>query len=168
MKNSVTIQQVQEMTRSCLSARLRLLNRMVNSIYDGALREYSIKASQVSILAMVVELGEAHCKELCCRLQMDSSTFSRALARLRKSGWLKSEASGDGKILKITITKEGSELLSQVYPLWKHAQDEAFAFLGEKLAEGLQDTRVPGEKSDGTLALLREKDNYQIKRADYE
>ena len=100
-----------------------MLYEVITSIYDGALRDFSIKASQVGILAMVARRGETNCKTLCCQMKMDSSTFSRSLARLRKNGWLRSEASGDGKILKITITSEGRTLLGRVYPVWQKAQD---------------------------------------------
>lgn len=145
--------EISEMAGSCLSGRLRLMNRLVNSIYDTALREYSIKASQVSILAMVAKLGETNCKTLCGHMQMDSSTFSRSLARLRKNGWLKSESSGDGKILKITVTPDGSQVLHDVYPVWKQAQDEAFSYLGAELAEMLQKSSIQAVGAGEKLLL---------------
>lgn len=157
MRNESYTEKISAMANSCLSARLRLLNRLINSIYDSALREYSIKASQMSILAMVAQLGETNCKTLCGHMQMDSSTFSRSLARLRKNGWLKSESSGDGKILRITITAEGRQLLHNIYPVWRQAQEEADAFLGKELAEILGKGSVKNAAAGRTM-LLGKKD----------
>lgn len=68
---------------------------------------------------------------------MDTSTFSRALARLKKNQWLQVEPSGEGKILKVKVTKEGFEKIEQVYPDWQRAQAKAVEVLGESTTEML-------------------------------
>jgi len=120
---------------NCLSVRLRLMNRMVGAIYDEALRPHGIKASQLNILVAVSAFGRVTSQQLCRVLHMDTSTFSRAVARLKNNRWLQVEPSGEGKILKIEVTKEGLKKIEQVYPDWQRAQAKAVEALGESTYE---------------------------------
>lgn len=126
---------VNSIATNCLSVRLRLMNRKIGAIYDEALRPHGIKASQLNILMAVLAFGRATSRQLCRVLHMDTSTFSRAVARLKKNQWLQVEPSGEGKILKIEVTKEGFEKIEQVYPDWQRAQANAVEALGESTSE---------------------------------
>jgi DNA-binding MarR family transcriptional regulator len=108
---------------------------MVGAIYDEALRPHGIKASQLNILVAVSAFGRVTNQQLCRVLHMDTSTFSRAVARLKKNRWLQVEPSGEGKILKIEVTKEGLKKIEQVYPDWQRAQAKAVEALGESTYE---------------------------------
>jgi DNA-binding MarR family transcriptional regulator len=108
---------------------------MVGAIYDEALRPHGIKASQLNILVAVSAFGRVTSQQLCRVLHMDTSTFSRAVARLKKNRWLQVEPSGEGKILKIEVTKEGLKKIEQVYPDWQRAQAKAVEALGESTYE---------------------------------
>ena len=125
---------VDSIASSCLSIRLRLLNRLIGAIYDDALRPHGIKASQGNILVAVAAHGRTTSRQLCRTLHMDASTFSRALARLKKNGWLKVSQSGEGKILNVEVTREGFEKIEQVYPDWQRAQQKAAEVLGASAA----------------------------------
>ncbi len=137
MSSSTSTKIMKRLADQCLSVRLRLLNRMVNSIYDTALRPHHVKASQMNILVAVAYTGETTSKELCSYLQMDTSTFSRALSRLRNSHWLVSEPSGDGRILSIKITREGRNKIEEIFPAWEQAQIEAGKLLGEAATKAI-------------------------------
>ena len=126
---------VNSIATNCLSVRLRLMNRVVGAIYDEALRPHGIKASQLNILVAVSAFGKVTSQQLCRVLHMDASTFSRAVARLKKNRWLLVEPSGEGKILKIEVTKEGFKKIEQVYPDWQRAQAKAVEALGESTSE---------------------------------
>jgi DNA-binding MarR family transcriptional regulator len=126
---------VNSIATNCLSVRLRLMNRMVGAIYDKALRPHGIKASQLNILVAVSALGGVTSQQLCRLLHMDTSTFSRAMARLKKSRWLQAGPSGEGKILKIKVTKEGLKKIEQIYPDWQRAQAKVLEALGESTSE---------------------------------
>ena len=126
---------VNSIVSNCLSVRLRLMNRMVGAIYDEALRPHGVKASQLNILVAVSALGGVTSRQLCRLLHMDTSTFSRAMARLKKNRWLQAEPSGEGKILKIEVTKEGLKKIEQVYPDWQRAQAKALKALGASTSE---------------------------------
>ena len=136
MKPSAAHQKmVNSIATNCLSVRLRLMNRMVGAIYDEALRPHGIKASQLNILVAVSAFGRVTSQQLCRVLHMDTSTFSRAVARLKNNRWLQVEPSGEGKILKIEATQAGYKKIEQVYPDWQRAQAKAVEALGESTYE---------------------------------
>ena len=45
--------------RDCIAVRLRLVNRVITSVYDEALRPLGLKASQMNILVVAAKLGVA-------------------------------------------------------------------------------------------------------------
>lgn len=126
---------VKTIADNCLSVRLRLLNRLVGAIFDNALRPHKIKASQLNILVALAAFGPTTSRQLCRVLHMDASTFSRTLTRLKSNGWLKTEPSGEGKILRIEITPAGLAKIEAVYPDWQIAQEQAESVLGASTAE---------------------------------
>ncbi len=68
-----------------------------------------IKASQITILVAISGFERTTSKQLCRALHMDTSTFSRALAVLKKNNWVHVEPSVEGKVLKIEVTRQGYE-----------------------------------------------------------
>lgn len=132
---AATQKMVNSIATNCISVRLRLMNRMVGAIYDEALRPHGIKASQLNILVAASAFGRVTSQQLCQVLHMDPSTLSRTVGRLKKSGWLLVQPSGEGKILKIEVTKEGFDKIEQVYPEWEKAQVRAAETLGESTSE---------------------------------
>ncbi len=126
---------VKKIALNCYSVRLRLLNRVVGSIFDEALRPHEIRASQLNILVAVAAYGPVTSQQLCRVLHMDASTFSRALSRLKAKLWIETEPSGEGKVLLIRIGTQGLEIIKAVYPDWQMAQEKTAAMLGESTAE---------------------------------
>ena len=126
---------VKEIALNCYSVRLRLLNRVVGAIFDEALRSHQIRASQLNILVAVAAYGPVTSQQLCRVLHMDTSTFSRAISRLKAKLWLEIEPSGEGKVLLIRAGLQGLEKIKRVYPDWQKAQEKAVAVLGESTVE---------------------------------
>ena len=136
MKASTTQKKlVQSIAANCLSVRLRLMNRKIGAIYDEALRSHRIRASQLNILIAVSVSGKVTSQQLCRRLHMDPSTFSRALARMKRNQWLQVEPSGEGKILNVMVTKKGYKKIESVYPDWQRAQIMAVEALGKSTSD---------------------------------
>src|SRR5262249_27536056 len=79
---------VDTIAQSCIAVRLRLLNRVVTSIYDDALRPVGLKVSQLNILIVAAKLGLARPAQVCDILQLDASTLSRNVERMRAQRWL--------------------------------------------------------------------------------
>lgn len=120
----------------CLSGRVRFLNRSITSIYDDAFRPLGVTAGQISILAEVVGRGRVAPVDLVSELNMEKSTMSRNLERMRKAGWVSLRSEGRNQI--VTPTRKGSTLLQHAHPLWKEAQKATRKLLG---SGGAQDLR---------------------------
>jgi DNA-binding MarR family transcriptional regulator len=116
----------------CITVRLRMLNRMVSKIYDDALRPLGVKASQLNILVVAAKLGVARPAEVCDKLQLDTSTLSRNVERMKASGWLEVvDDDHDGRAQPFRLTAKGRKLLDRAKPLWDEAQKKVKDLLGD-------------------------------------
>jgi hypothetical protein len=79
---------IDTIAKNCIAVRLRLLNRVVTSLYDDALRSLGLKVSQLNILVVTAKLGLARPAQVCDIVQLDTSTLSRNVERMRRMiGW---------------------------------------------------------------------------------
>ena len=123
---------VDDVVRNCLAVRLRRLNRVVSSVYDKALRSAGIKISQMNILVAAGKMGLARPAELCRLLDLDVSTLSRNVERMRAKGWLEVVEESDARFHPCRVTPQGRQLLSDAYPAWQAAQKKAAEILGRE------------------------------------
>jgi DNA-binding MarR family transcriptional regulator len=121
---------IEAIATSCIAGRLRLLNRVVTSLYDAALRPFGVKLSQGNVLAVTAKLGVARPAQVCEFLEMDTSTLSRAVDRMVANGWLEIVPDEDGRSQPFRLTAEGRRLLERALPAWERAQAEARKLLG--------------------------------------
>jgi len=122
---------IDAIARSCIAVRLRLLNRVVTNLCDGALRPLGLKVSQLNILVVTARLGLARPAEVCEILQLDASTLSRNVERMRARGWLEAVAGEDARTQPFRLTARGRRLLERAFPAWEAAQRKAGELLGE-------------------------------------
>jgi DNA-binding MarR family transcriptional regulator len=142
---------IDRMARSCIASRLRLVNRGITNLYDTALRPLGVKVSQLNILTMVAKVGVARPEQVCEYLQLDSSTLSRNVERMRARGWLEIVAAEDGRLQPFRLTSEGKQLLADALPAWERAQGQAMRLLGsagfalvEEAAKKLRRAKIAG------------------------
>jgi len=121
---------VGEMVASqCLAGRVRRLNRVITNLYDRALQPYGITVNQANVLVSLLVQGEASPGEIGVRLQMEKSTISRTLVRMKASGWV--AVSGGGPRQTVHITDSGRQLMLDTHEAWQNAQRSAQELLGE-------------------------------------
>ena len=125
--------------RECLVVRLRMLNRVVTNVYDDALRPLGVKASQLNILVVTARLGLARPADVCQRLQLDASTLSRNVERMKARGWIKVVDDDDGRAHPFRLTAEGRRLLERVMPAWKKAQEKVTQLVGADAVASIDD-----------------------------
>ena len=118
--------------RNCIAVRLRLLNRVVTNFYDDALRPLGLKISQLNILIVTAKLGLARPAKVCELLQLDTSTLSRNVERMRESGWLEIVPEEDGRMHPFRLTPQGTALLEKAIPAWEEGQRRAAELLGDE------------------------------------
>lgn len=116
--------------RECLAVRLRMLNRVITNIYDDALRPLGVKTSQLNILIATARAGLAKPAEVCHVLQLDTSTLSRNVERMKSKGWLEVVPDEDGRAQPFRLTAKGKKLVERTKPAWEKAQKKATELLG--------------------------------------
>jgi DNA-binding MarR family transcriptional regulator len=121
---------IETMSRDCIAARLRLLNRVITNLYDDALRPLGLKVSQLNILIATARLGLARHTRVCEILQLDASTLSRNVERMRAHGWLEVMEDEDARAQPFRLTPRGKRLLEKAFPAWEEAQRRAGELLG--------------------------------------
>jgi len=117
---------------TCIAVRLRRLNRVVTNFYDDALRPLNLKASQLNILVVAATLGLARPAQVCDYLQLDTSTLSRNVERMRARGWLEVVPDDDARAQPFRLTPLGKRLIEKAFPAWERAQRRALEVLGDQ------------------------------------
>ena len=123
---------IDTIARTCIAVRLRLLNRVVTNLYDNALRPLGLKVSQMNILILTAKLGLARPSQVCDFLQLDTSTLSRNVERMRAQGWLEVVADEDARTQPFRLSSKGKRLIEKAIPAWEEAQRQAEELLGSE------------------------------------
>jgi DNA-binding MarR family transcriptional regulator len=146
-KNSTAIDAI---ARDCIAVRLRLLNRVITKVYDEAFRRLGMKVSQFNILVVAAKLDLARPAQVCRILQLDASTLSRNVERMRAHGWLEVVPGEDARTQAFRLTAKGRRLLERAVPAWEQAQEKAGQLLGTDGAALLVKTvsRLGGPQTD--------------------
>jgi DNA-binding MarR family transcriptional regulator len=145
-KTSATIDTI---AKTCIAVRLRMLNRVVTNLYDEALRPLGLKVSQLNILIVTAKLGLAQPAKVCEILQLDTSTLSRNVERMRANGWLEIVTGEDARTQSFRLTTQGKRLIEKAIPAWEEAQSQAREVLG---TEGIALLDKAIKNLGGTLA----------------
>src|ERR1700726_1572055 len=111
--DKATASSIDTISRTCIAVRLRLLNRVVTNFYDDALRPLGLKISQLNILIATAKLGEARPAQVCEILQLDTSTLSRNVERMRANGWIEIVPDlEDARMQPFRLTARGRGLIA--------------------------------------------------------
>ena len=129
---------VEHMARECVANQLRTLSRVVTGIYEKELRPLKLKAGQMVILAITGRRGRVRASEISRMLQVDASTLSRNLERMRARGWLELAEGDDERSRPLQLTASGREILAEAILAWERAQAKAVTLLGQ---DGVVDLR---------------------------
>src|SRR5437588_8712366 len=130
--DKATTSSIDTISRTCIAVRLRLLNRVITNFYDNGLRPLGLKVSQLNILIVTARLGLARPVQVCDILQLDTSTLSRNVERMRAHGWLEVVPGEDARTQSFRLTTQGKRLIERAVPAWEEAQGQASELLGEQ------------------------------------
>src|SRR6266480_1020994 len=123
---------IDRIATQCIAVRMRLLNRVITGIYDKALRPARVKISQLNVLVAAAKLQLARPQDICRILQLDASTLSRNLERMKARDWIEIVPGPDARTQPFRLTPVGRRLLKRALPLWERAQTEAAGILKKK------------------------------------
>jgi DNA-binding MarR family transcriptional regulator len=123
---------IDQIAEECIAVRLRILNRIVTNIYDDALRPLDLKVSQMNILVATAKMGIARPADICGILNLDVSTLSRNVERMKQRGWLEVVPEPDGRSQPFRLTLQGRSLLEDAITSWNNAQEQVKKLLGNE------------------------------------
>ena len=124
---------IDQIAGECLLMRVRKLDRVLTSIYDAELRPFGLKATQTNLLVLVAKVGPVRRIDIGKRLHLDPSTLTRNLKIMLTNGWIDELIDGeDGRGSPLKITSKGRDLLNQIVPSWRKAQDRARKLIGDE------------------------------------
>jgi DNA-binding MarR family transcriptional regulator len=123
---------IEIMARECVANQVRMLNRVVTGIYEGEFRPLGLTASQMVILALTAKQTQVRAAELCRWLQIDPSTLSRNIDRMRSKGWLEEAPAGDQRSRPFRLTADGEKMLHAAVLAWERAQAKAVRLFGKE------------------------------------
>jgi DNA-binding MarR family transcriptional regulator len=92
-------------------------------------RGTGLRATQFSLLAVLIQTGPVALTRLAAVAGLERTTLTRNLQLLEKRGLVGSEATEDGRIRRIAITRKGERLALELLPTWQRAQASAAAAL---------------------------------------
>jgi DNA-binding MarR family transcriptional regulator len=125
----------------CNNAALRRAARRLGQLYDDALAESGLKATQGTLLAHVQILNEPTLKALADELVMDLSALSHTLKPLARDGLIRIVPDAkDARAKRVTLTPAGRAKLEVILRLWTDAHARFEKMLGPERAEKLRAT----------------------------
>lgn len=145
--------------QGCTCARLRRLTRRITAVYDRELAAAGLRVTQFSLLAVLRgQAGESDMavSDLAARMDMDRTTLTRNLKPLIARGWAALQVDAtDGRVRRVSITREGQSALAAARSHWRRAQDEINGTLGASTVAALHqwlDAVTPAFRPEGVDA----------------
>ena len=110
------------------------------------LRPLGLTTGQLNILVVVTKRGPLAPGEVARRLNMEKSTVSRNVERMRANGWLTVSATDSGHKQHLTLTRQGKRLLENSVSAWDEAQTRTRALLGRRGSDSIRQSVCAGRK----------------------
>ena len=109
----------------CAYANLKLLSRVVGTLYDEALRPVGLRASQLALMWAVAALEPVELGELGRVTLTDQTTLSRTVEKLRQARLLTVRTGSDRRVRVVSLSNAGWIRFRDAMPLWETAQMRA-------------------------------------------
>jgi DNA-binding MarR family transcriptional regulator len=118
--------------KNCTNFKSSQLSRKLKRLYDAELAKAGLKSTQYSLLTHVARRGPISATALANRIEIDTSTLSRNIKLLVRSGWLVMNVGEDARNRIITITPTGLAKQAEADVYWCQVQKKVNESLGEE------------------------------------
>jgi DNA-binding MarR family transcriptional regulator len=122
----------------CYCATLRQAARAVTTLYEEALADSGLHATQFTALQLLKGIPMMTTTELADAIGIDQTTATRTLALIRKSGLAADLPGSDRRERRWALTAEGEARLRKLTPRWEAAQERFEKRLGRTAAAALK------------------------------
>ncbi len=113
-----------EVRKTCACDQLRRVTRGVTQLYDNGMVSSGLKVTQLPIFVGLGSEGDMPLSVLADRLALDRTTLTRNLKVLEDRGLIRTyEHAGDARVRMVSITLEGSAMLTGALERWAEVQD---------------------------------------------
>ena len=117
---------------NCTCFNLRKAARAVTQVYDEALKPTGLRATQLSLLAMISGIGPITISELSKQMVMDRTTLTRNLKPLIAQNYVTMTIGEDRRQRSVELTPKGRNCLEKATTLWEIIQRDISDSLGSK------------------------------------
>lgn len=125
----------------CTCFELRRLNRGVTALYDRHLQAAGLRATQYALLSWLERRGPLPMAELAQHMGMDRTTLTRNARAPLAQGWIVKHGAragcGDPRAVWLALTPAGIERHRAARRLWRRAQQQMHAMLGDEGLDAL-------------------------------
>jgi len=118
----------------CYCATLRQAARAASALYEAALVDSGLRATQYTALQLLKSAPNLTTTEVADAIGMDQTTATRTLALIKKGGLLSDARGRDGRERLWKLTAAGETTLRELRPKWEAAQAELEKRLGRSEA----------------------------------
>jgi DNA-binding MarR family transcriptional regulator len=122
----------------CLCLASRRAARGLTRAFDRQLRPHGIRATQFSILVMLLMRGPLRIGELAEYLGLERTTLTRNLAVIEEKGWVAIRPGDDARARIVAVTKKGQAAVTAARAAWRKAQQAASAAIGNAGVDALR------------------------------
>lgn len=122
----------------CLCLASRKAARTITRTYEAKLRPLGIRATQFSLLTLILGHGKIGVGALAEVSATERTTLSRNLALLETAGLIVLEPGEDARERTIRVTRKGTNLVEKALPVWREAQTATAASIGSDAAQVLR------------------------------
>jgi DNA-binding MarR family transcriptional regulator len=125
--NYITAEELEvcwEVRRLCACDQLRRVTRGVTQIYDSAMGPSGLRITQLPIFVGLASEGDLALTALADGLALDRTTLTRNLKVLEDRGLIRTyEDADDARVRMVSITLEGSRMLTGALECWAQVQE---------------------------------------------
>lgn len=114
----------------CLCIDLRTAANTITSLYDDAIQQAGVSATQFNQIQLIRSLNGPTLKQLAQASHLDRSTLGRNVRVLENLGLLTMEVGPDARTKTLHLTRKGRETTRRAARLWSAVQAKLSDRLG--------------------------------------
>jgi len=131
---------IRAVATQCTCLNLRRITRKITQRYDEWLAPAELRITQFSLLGVLHAPEEVSVSALAEKLDVDRTTLTRNLLLLSDRQLVAIGDGSDARSRAVTLTAQGRRAFARALPLWRKAQDEVNARLGDAGVARLHDS----------------------------
>jgi DNA-binding MarR family transcriptional regulator len=109
----------------CAFSQLKLMGRIINTIYDQALEPVGLRASQLALMWAIVAMEPVDMTTLGATTHTDQTTLSRTVQTLKRMRLVSVKPGADRRVKLLALSATGKARFAAAMPYWENAQREA-------------------------------------------